>query len=79
MNALSNLTNSWVQNWLKEASTASARMAEDESFRQEVASRATNWAKQTPSQMQAELNKKAEQRASFDRQHKEFIKSLEGF
>lgn len=49
MNALNNQqvqnkkqSTSWVQEWLKASVKASERMATDEKFRQEVASRATN-------------------------------------
>lgn len=53
---------SWVQDWLERSAEAHKRMATDENYRQEVASRATS----TPAEIQAikaELKKEYEAQA----------------
>lgn len=77
---LNTMQNNSYQEWLDRSLANLRRMSQDEAYRQEVASRATNWAKNPSPETIAELERwekeQAELKAEFLRQNQEFIDSL---
>ena len=68
-------TNSF-QEWIDESIKGLERMSKDEAYRQEVASRATNWAKNISPELQAELDLLQKRREGYLKQNQEWVDEL---
>lgn len=65
------------QDWLDQSLMNLRKMAIDESYRQEVASRATNWAKNQSEEKLEQLEVKQKIRNGYQEQNEQIIRNLQ--